>query len=615
MKHLAYLFLTSIFLIACTNETPYQIDGELKQWHKVTLTFNGPDLSETSEENPFLNYRLEVTFSKGDKKYIVPGYFAADGQAGTTSASSGNNWRVHFNPDEVGKWNFEVSFRKGKSIAIQQGSDLGESIAFDGLTGSIEVTPSDKTGRDFRANGRIALSENGRFLKHMGSQKYFLKGGADSPENFLAYQEFDGTYRHSKDHNVKGESDPTENLHRFEPHLKDWNEGDPTWQNGKGKGIIGALNYLANQNMNSVYFLVMNINGDGKDVWPYVDHETRDRFDCSKLDQWEVVFEHMEKLGLMMHVVTQETENEKLLDEGNTGPERKLFYRELIARFGHHNALIWNLGEENGPADFSPDGQNSEQQKAMATNLKAQDPYKHPVIIHTHSTKAQKDELLPALLNHQPLDGLSFQINKRSHVHEEVLKWTKIAEESGHSWMIQMDEIGAWHTGVMPDEVNPDHDTIRQKVLWGSLMAGAAGVEWYFGAHYPHNDLACEDWRSRENMWEQTSHALDFFNNHLSYWKMQNMDNLIHVENAYCLAQPGEKYAIYFPMKVNRKRIINLRNQDKNYKVEWYNPRLGGALETGSKKTVEGGGMKDIGDTPRDSEKDWVALLTAIDKS
>ncbi|MEZ5397229.1 MAG: hypothetical protein R2724_31240 [Bryobacterales bacterium] len=34
-------------------------------------------------------------------------------------------------------------------------------------------------------------------------------------------------------------------IHHYEPHVQDWKPGDPTWQGGKGKGIIGALNYLA----------------------------------------------------------------------------------------------------------------------------------------------------------------------------------------------------------------------------------------------------------------------------------------------------------------------------------------------------------------------------------
>ena len=51
---------------------------------------------------------------------------------------------------------------------------------------------------------------------------------------------------------------------------------------------------------------------------------------------------------------------------------------------------------------------------------------------------------------------------------------------AGRPWLISMDEIGMWHTGVVPDDVDPDHDALRRYVLWGSLMAGAAGVEWYF---------------------------------------------------------------------------------------------------------------------------------------
>ena len=132
----------------------------------------------------------------------------------------------------------------------------------------------------------------------------------------------------------------------------------------------------------------------------------------------------------------------------------------------------------------------------MATYLKEHDPYHHPVVLHTHSWKGAKDEILPDLLGFKDLDGLSFQVDHRDQVHEETIKWMNLAEESGHPWLIAMDEIGMWHTGVMPDEINPAHDTIRSQVLWGSLMAGAAGVEWYFGANYAHNDLTCEDWRS-----------------------------------------------------------------------------------------------------------------------
>ena len=68
-------------------------------------------------------------------------------------------------------------------------------------------------------------------------------GPAPSIEHaFLAYADIDGTYSY----------DPTKNfLKTWTPHVQDWREGDPTWQDGKGKGIVGAINYLAAQGLNT----------------------------------------------------------------------------------------------------------------------------------------------------------------------------------------------------------------------------------------------------------------------------------------------------------------------------------------------------------------------------
>jgi len=55
------------------------ISGELRQWHKVTLTAIGPQADELSTApNPFMDYRMMVTFAheSGTPTYRVPGYFA-----------------------------------------------------------------------------------------------------------------------------------------------------------------------------------------------------------------------------------------------------------------------------------------------------------------------------------------------------------------------------------------------------------------------------------------------------------------------------------------------------------------------------------------------------------
>jgi N-acetylneuraminic acid mutarotase len=591
----------------------------VNQWHTQTLTFEGPETSESADSNPFTDYRLFVTFKHSETTQTIRGFYAADGNAAETGADSGNKWQVRFAPDRVGQWTYSAELRRGDQIAIDTDPKTGEPIEITNSKGTFQVIAnknlgSDSQELDFRKRGRLIV-DNGYF-RFGRSGDFWLKGGADSPENLLAFVDFDGTFRTS-DKAREGENDPGKNLHRFPTHVGDWKEGDPTWQDGKGKGLIGALNYLSSTGMNAVYFLTMNIGGDGKDVWPYASPDDFSRFDCSKLDQWEIVFNHMQSNGLMLHVVIQETENERLLDDGDTGPQRKLYLSELIARFAHHPAIVWNLGEENGPAEFSPNGQTTEQQKAMATYFKQADPYGNTVVIHTHAASKHKDHLLPGLIGHKPLDGLSFQVDQPKRVHQELIQWKNEAAKSGHEWLIAMDEIGKWDTGVVPDSVDANHDSTRHEVLWGTLMAGGAGVEWYFGANHPHNDLSSEDWRQRENMWLQTKVALDFFEQHLPYWEMKPSDDLTSAKDDYCFAKLGEVYAIYLPKPsgdVKSPVELNLDSSKSEFEVRWFSPKSGGELQNGDVTEIaasDESSIVNLGKPPNEQSQDWVVLVKA----
>jgi hypothetical protein len=573
----------------------------VKTWEKVTLSFEGPESSEAAKENPFLDYRLDVRFKNGDASMLVPGFYAADGNAAETSSGQGNIWKVHFRPDNVGIWEYSVSFRKGDGIALSDDATAGDAVAFDGQTGKIEVLAN--------ANhpGRI-ITTAGHYLKYADSGKYFLKGGADSPENFLAYHEFDGTEKVEPPTQRSGEATAKAELHKYSSHVGDWKDGDPLWQGGKGKGIIGALNYLAGEKMNSVYFLTMNIGGDGRDVWPYTGYDERLRFDCSKLDQWEIVFDHMDKLGLMLHIVTQETENEKLLDDGNTTFERKLYYRELIARFAHHLGVTWNMGEENGPANFSPNGQNTEQQRAMVEYFKTHDPYQNFVVIHTHSNPAHIVEGFEPLLGFTHLDGMSLQVGNPARIHEVVKFWREKSDAANRPWVLNLDELGPANRGIDPDDRQDNNqDTMRGHVLWGNLMAGGGGVEWYFGYLNHNNDLGCEDWRSRNRLWDYTRFALEFFQTYLPFSEMISHDELINTPAGFCLAKAGEIYAIYLYQGSGCN--LDLSGQTGNFSIQWYNPRVGGALVEGAVTEVMSGSHVDLGSAPSEKEEDWVVLV------
>jgi len=598
------VLLLALLFVSCGKQV--EITGELKKWHCVTLTFAGPEADENGEKNPFLDYRLEVLFTHATGSIRIPGFFAADGNAAETGAVSGNRWRVRFTPDQPGTWEYRVSFRRGENAAVSDSLEAGSASDLDGLSGSFLVGESDKKAPDFRARGMLRYVWK-RYLRFGEARDYFIKAGADSPENFLAFADFDGT-------------PPS---HRYGPHLGDWREGDPTWRGGRGKGIIGALNYLASKGVNSMYFITMNVMGDGNDVWPWTRAEERTRFDVSKLEQWEIVFSHMERLGIMMHVLTQETENQLLLDSGYTGVHRRLYYRELIARFGHHLAVTWNLGEENGPADFVPVGQTDRMRKDMAALLKKLDPYKHFTVIHTHADPQTRERIVRPLFGCSDLDGLSLQIAEPKDVHAETAKWIREPVKSySHPWVVTLDEIGPYTAGVLPDDEDPDHDVIRKQVLWPCLMAGGAGVEWYFGGDHPNNDLNCEDFRSRDRAWEMAARAADFIQQYLPLPDVAGRDGLLSGAAGYCLAKPGEAYAAYLPSGGpaeidlgDGKDSMGRDHSKEPYSVFWLDPREGGGLKKGTVESVSGKGKQSVGLPPHNADQDWAVILRRYPKA
>lgn len=568
--------------------------GELKKWHKVTLSFDGPATSETATPNPFTDYRLNVTFVHGSTHFTVPGYFAADGDAGNSGASQGDIWRVHFAPHATGHWNYVVSFRTGSNVVSSDNSQAGTAVSpLDGLTGSFNVSATDKKGRDHRGKGRLQYVGK-QYLRFAESGEFFLKQGADAPENFLAYDDFDNT----PDYGGRRKS--------WDAHVRDWKNGDPTWMGGKGKGIIGALNYLSKEGMNAFSFIPMNIGGDDRNVFPYISDkgEDRTRLDCSKLDQWEKVLEHADKMGMFLHFKTQETENELLLDNGNMGTARKVYYRELIARFGHHLALNWNLGEEINNATTA-------QKKAWAQFFYDNDPYHHHIVIHNMGNP-HYDLLGPD----SKLTGFSLQTNNSdfSSVHSRVRDYLVRSAGAGKPWAVACDEPGDASHALRPDyDAGNSHEDGRKNALWGTLMAGGWGNEWYFGYQHDHSDLTCRDFRSRDNWWDYCRIALEFFtSNSVPFWQMKNANGLSSAADDYCFYQAGYEYVVY--LKNGGTTDLDLRGVSGDFKVHWYNPRSGGALQEGSVARVSGGDWVNLGVPPGSQTEDWTILVRKRDK-
>ncbi len=596
-----------------------EVTGELKQWHKVTLTLNGPYAHEKDNKpNPFTDYNMAVSFTHTDgTTHLVPGYFAADGDAANSSAESGTKWRAHFAPGKTGTWKYTVHFTTGLNAALDIDRPTPALEPYNGTQGSIEISKSDKSGKDLRAHGRLQYVGK-RYLQFAGTGKYFLKVGADAPETLLGYADFDNTLA------GKPKKVP---LKTWKAHLKDWQSGNSTWKNGKGKGLIGAINYLSGKGCNAFSFLTYNAGGDGDNVWPFIHRDDKLHYDCSKLDQWGIVFDHGTQMGMYLHFKLQETEiddhNKKntsfvpeSFDGGNLGRQRKLYCREIIARFGHNLALNWNIGEENT--------QTTAQQIEMINYISQWDTYDHNIVIHTYPN--QQDKVYRGLIGKKSkLTGTSLQNSSLQTTHAQTVKWIRESTKAGKPWVVAFDESGSAAHAQCPDlgykgfdgrdssgkMIYTQHE-VRKYTLWGHLMAGGAGNEYYFGYKFAENDLVCEDWRSRDQSWDYCRIAIQFFHqNQIPFWEMTSADELIgnpeNTPSKFCLAKLDEIYLVYLPNGGSTQ--IDLQKASGKFSIQWFNPRKGGKLRSGSKASLSGGTTSDIGQAPEATDQDWLAVI------
>ena len=586
--------LATIFLLGAGASNAAAVNGELYKWHPVNIDFNGPYASERDDSpNPFLDYRLTVQLrSPSGKITSLPGFFAGNGQGG----GEGNIWRVRFAADEVGEWQYEATFRRGDDVAVSLDPFAGSDVGIDGANGGFSVGPAPSGAPRFLRHGRLDYVGE-HYLKHRDGP-FWIKSGTDSPENLLAYTGFDGT--------VDQGGVDANYLHDYAAHRGDARDSDPYFVNSEtgadSRGITGALNYLGQQGVNSVYFLPMNLGGDGQDTFPFIsgsnDRFSKTHYDISKLHQWNLVFSHAQRQGIALHFVLSETEteNEQWLDGGSFGVERRLFFRELIARYAYLLGGKWNLGEE---VDYPL----VELQK-HADYIQAIDWSRKPIAAHTHINQFFR---YGEIVGDPRFSASSIQYDPQ-FASDFVEQWRNNSRSAGHPWVLDMDE----NTNGLTNDSAEDR---RREVLYDVYFSGG-NIEWFFGSHpLPvGGDATAGDFRFRENMWRSMRIARQFMENELPFWRMQPADELVVNESerfggAEVFAVRGEVYAIYLP-EANGNAQLNLEGGGR-FIQRWFNPETGGY--EGSERALQAGSLQPLGAPPSRGGRDWVVLVRASD--
>ena len=221
----------------------------------------------------------------------------------------------------------------------------------------------------------------------------------------------------------------------------------------------------------------MNIGGDGKDVWPWIgkpnpkgspSNDNR-HYDVGKLAQWEVVFAHAQRKGIALQVVFNEAEepNKRELDDGELGVERKLYYREMIARFGHHPAVEWNLCEEYniGGFNFGPD-----RVRAFARYVREVDPYDHPLTVHSAGDPVKA---LAFSFGDPNIDSTSVQLNQRRiDLVAEALR--AATAKAGKPLPIMLDEFTVDKGDNASHVPRDDAELHRKQKIWPTYLSGGS---------------------------------------------------------------------------------------------------------------------------------------------
>ncbi|MCH5375809.1 MAG: DUF5060 domain-containing protein [Planctomycetes bacterium] len=496
------IFLT----VALTTLTVVEDEIRFAKWSKIELSFRGPASLGRGEPNPFAA-KLDVDFrSPGGRQYCVPGFYDGDGRGGL----GGDVWKVRFSADETGSWTYTTS---------------SDNLQLNGTTGQFTVTdvPADAEGvwRWGRLEAMGKAENAVRYLKFRDGP-YWLKAGCDDPENFLG------------------------------GGCKNYD----TLQKRKA-----AIDYLAECGINSLYMMTNNIDGDDKDVWPWLGETAREakvnsagdvRFDVARLDEWSELFETMQTKGVVVYLVLED-------DNAWQGYDHERYYREIIARFGYLPGLIFNFNEEYNENYKLP------QALEYMQHLADLDPYDHPRGIHNVNTPTD------AYIDAPQVDFTAIQTGSPGGHDPGALSHNQRAID----WIERCRARESRVLMVGFDEGRPEED---RRAWWSAYLGG--GV---WEAHVlPPYDRPMSAW---ERVWTELGGTRAFMES-LPFWEMEPANDIVQSGKAFCLAKRGEVYALYLPE--GGEIEVDLP-AGQRFMVSWWNPNQGRSGKFTQESRVPGG--------------------------
>lgn len=460
-------------------------------------------------KNPFLDARVDGSFVKagGGARRAVEGF---------CDSADGSLYRIRFMPDSAGEYSYTVTYHEGQIDTIHTGTFKAVASA---RKGPLRVDPKypwhfiwEGTGEHYFFNGTTA---------------FWLMGWRD-------------------EHVIQNCID---RLHRLKI-------------NRLRVLISGAANiFWGEPVMTGDNFTLMlrpwMAAAPNNFEQPQLDFS---RFNLEYWQKWERMLRYARDRDMIISAILDISTHHAQPAAGSD--EERRYLRYAAARLSAFSNITWDLGDD---LDSFRDEKWAHETGTLLENW---DPYKH--LATSHPVKREHQDRASDWFGFTSIQDWS-----RSQ-HALMLEERQIQSKTGRIIPQTNEEYGYEdhypHWAPRPD--GDSAETLRH-CAWDIAMAGAYGT-------------AGESARRGVNIWPDTGggwingrgddtmimlkgyeHMVDFFTS-FEWWKTEPHDELVN-NGAYCVAQPGEIYAVYLP----HEGSVTVKLEPGAYQATWFNAFTG----------------------------------------
>jgi hypothetical protein len=573
---LVAVLLTATVLVLTAQGVPptsvsfSQSTNELEAYDFVEIA---AQISGARAFNPFTGAMVRGTFetADGSKRWKIDGF---------CDAEDGSIHRVRFMPSAPGNYRFSVEYRQG----LWSWTSTGTFRVNDrGRKGPIRIDPKNQW--------HFVWEGTGEHYFFNGTTAYWLMGWNDDRVIESSIERLHRLKVNRVRVTIAGRTD----LFFGEPVMPgdDWSPYLTPWPSSS---TIRYIHYLGRAGQRYGFGLAGPVLSALAELgWPR-DDVYHPGFDYSKLEvsYWQK-FERALRFARERNIIFSlvlDMSTSKVHPLAGSADEHR-FIRYAVARFGAFSNITWDLGDD---FDSYRDDQWA---RSAGILIKELDPYKHLATSHPKDNVHQDrtaDWFDFTSLQEWSRNQHAFMLAQRNEQQRLGRIIPQTNEEYGYE-----DHYPLWAEGPGSESA----DALR-RMAWEIVMAGSyqtTGETARRGTHvWPNTGGGWMNGRGDETMTmlQGYAHLVDFFTS-FPWWEADPHDELVDGGN-YCLAKPGEIYAVYLP----RGGAVTVRVSPGYYNGIWWEattghrivlPMINATDHTWTSPPSPGGG-------------DWALLLT-----